>query len=169
MSEIACPSCGQERETVQGDYQYRESGLDNVWICGIEIFHCPCGESSALIPNILELHQTIAKCLLQQKRRLTGKEIRFLRKRMAMKGKDFAKLAGVDNATVSRWENEKEAPSDPADRFIRLFYAIRMELHREAEELIKNIFPEIKPGQPTIPIHVMADRMGHLSCSSECR
>ena len=37
---------------------------------------------------------------------------------------------GVGNATVSQWENEKEIHSDPADRFIRLFYAIRMELNR---------------------------------------
>lgn len=58
---------------------------------------------------------------------------------------------------------------DPTDRFIRLFYAIRMELHREAEELIKEVFPEIKPGQPAISIHVIADRTDHLSCTSECR
>jgi putative zinc finger/helix-turn-helix YgiT family protein len=170
MNPIKCPTCGRMQETIKGDYQYRESGLDNVLICGIEIFNCKnCGEESALIPNILELHKTIAKCLLTQKRRLTGKEIRFLRKHMAMQGKVFAELIGVDNATVSRWENGKENPSDIADRCIRMFYAIIMNLHEEANELIKNIFPVITSGQPEIPISVMASKMGKYICSKECQ
>ena len=170
MNPIKCPSCDQMQETTKGDYQYLESGLDNVLICGIELFNCKnCGEKSALIPNILEIHKTIGKCLLEQKRRLTGKEIKFLRKHMAMRGKVFAELIGVDNATVSRWENGKENPSDVADRCIRMFYAITMNLHEEANELIKNIFPLITSGQPEIPIFVMADKMGKYICSKECR
>lgn len=165
MSKIKCPNCGREQETFVGEYQYLESGLNNVIIEGIEIFRCPCGEHSALIPHIVELHKTIAKCLIEQTRPLNGKEIRFLRKNMGMKAMNFARLLGVDNATVSRWENDKEKHSDIVDRFIRLIYANEMGMYQEAEKLIKNILSDIDATKPHLPIFVMADKLGHFTCS----
>ena len=165
MSKVNCPNCGQEHETFMGEYQYVESGLDNVIIEGIEIFKCPCGEYSALIPHILELHKTIAKCLIEQMHPLSGKEIRFLRKNMGIKAMNFARILGVDNATVSRWENGKEKHSDIVDRFIRLIYANEMGMHQEAERLIKDILSDIDATKPQLPIVIMADKLGHFTCS----
>ena len=133
MRKIRCPVCKEEHETNLGDYLYLESGLDNVWLCGVEILRCSCGESP-LIPHPFAIHDAIAHCVLTQKASLGGKEIRFLRKRMAIKALEFARLLGVDNATVSRWENDKDKPSDQADRLIRLLYTNRMGLQKEAEE-----------------------------------
>ena len=107
MSEIVCPDCGKSQETFRGDYRYLESGLDNVIICDIELIKCSCGQESALIPKILAVHKAIANGLLEKETQLTGKEIRFLRKEMGLKGRDFADLVSVDNATLSRWENGK--------------------------------------------------------------
>ena len=168
MSPHKCLHCNEEYKTEIGDYHYLESGLDNFWICGVEIYQCACGESAA-IPNPMEVHRIMAKCLLMQNSPLTGKEIRFLRKHMVMKAIEFAKRIGVDNSTVSRWENGKETPSDIADRAIRLSCAVRLGYHKEAEELVNEVFPEISKGNLPIPYYLAADRSGHLTCSKGCR
>ena len=168
MSPHKCLRCNEEYRTEIGDYHYLESGLDNLWICGVEIYRCDCGESAA-IPNPIEIHRVIAKCLLMRRTPLTGKEIRFLRKHMVMKAIEFAKRIGVDNSTVSRWENGKEKPSDIADRAIRLSCAARLGYHREAELLFDEVFPEIAVDNLPNPIYLAADQSGHFTCSKECR
>lgn len=155
MSEIVCPNCGKSQETSRGNYRYLESGLDNVIICDIEMIKCSCGEESALIPGILAVHKAIANSLLEKETQLTGKEIRFLRKEMGLKGRDFANLVSVDNATLSRWENGKTKPSVKADRLLRVLYAIKM---KPAKELASITFKAISRGQPETPIHVMATK-----------
>jgi putative zinc finger/helix-turn-helix YgiT family protein len=152
MSEIVCPNCGKSQESFRGDYQYLESGLDNVTICDIEMIKCNCGDESALIPRILAVHEAISNCLLEKDTQLTGKEIRFLRKEMGLRGKDFANLVSIDNATLSRWENGKTKPSVKADRLIRVLYAIKM---KPAKELASITFKPISRGQSEIAIHVM--------------
>jgi putative zinc finger/helix-turn-helix YgiT family protein len=155
MSEIVCQDCGKSQETSRGDYRYLESGLDNVIICDIEMIKCSCGEESALIPGILAVHKAIANCLLEKETQLTGKEIRFLRKEMRLKGRDFANLVSIDNATLSRWENGKTKPSVKADRLIRVLYAIKM---KPAKELASITFKSISRGQSEIAIHVVTTK-----------
>jgi len=168
MSKHKCLRCGEPYRITTEDYHYLESGLDNLWICGVEVYRCQCGESAA-VPQPIEIHRAVAKCLLMSKTPLSGKEIRFLRKHIAMKAIDFAKRIGVDNATVSRWENAKEHPSDVADRAIRLACAARLEYFKEAKELFEDIFPEIGHDNPHIPMFIAADQLGRFSCTRECR
>ena len=152
MTDLICPKCGKLQETSRSDYKYLESGLDNVLICDIEMVKCSCGEECALIPGILAVHKAIANCLLEKETQLTGKEIRFLRKEMGLKGRDFANLVSIDNATLSRWENGKTKPSVKADRLIRVLYAVKM---KSAKELASITFKAISRGQSEIAIHVI--------------
>lgn len=168
MPKHNCLRCGEVYQTSIGDYHYLESGLDNLWLCDIEIYRCKCGESAA-IPQPLNIHRTIAKALLMRKTPLSGKEIRFLRKHMGMKAIEFAKRLGVDNSTVSRWENGKDNPSDAADRVIRLSCAVRLGYYDEAKQVFDDIFPEIGPDNPTVPIFIAANHLGKFSCVKECR
>ncbi len=168
MQTHKCLRCGQAYQITKEDYHYLESGLDNLWLCGVEVYRCECGEFAA-IPHPIEIHRAIAKCLLMSKTPLLGKEIRFLRKHIAMKAIAFAKRVGVDNATVSRWENGKESPSDAADRVIRLSCAVRLGYFEEAKQLFEDIFPEIGHDNPSIPMFIAADQLGRFSCVRECR
>jgi putative zinc finger/helix-turn-helix YgiT family protein len=168
MPKHKCLRCGEEYKIAIEDYHYLESGLDNLWLCGVQVYRCQCGISAA-IPQPIEVHRAIAKCLLMSKTPLSGKEIRFLRKHLAMKAIDFAKRIGVDNATVSRWENGKENPSDIADRAIRLACAARLEYYKEAKQLFEEIFPEIGQDRSSAPMFIAADQLGHFSCTRECR
>ena len=150
MKEINCPNCHRRHETKIGEYHYTESGLPNVWLLGIEVFECDCGERFAFIPCIQELHKLIARDLLTQENSLSGPEIRFLRKTMGLKAKDFAALIGVKNVTISRWEREEIAPPETTDRLIRLFYAANMNLPRIAQKLAKTTFRQPKKKQARI-------------------
>jgi putative zinc finger/helix-turn-helix YgiT family protein len=168
MLKHNCLRCGDPYKITTEDYHYLESGLDNLWLCNVEVYRCQCGESAA-IPQPIEIHRAIARCLLMSKSPLSGKEIRFLRKHIAMKAIDFAKRIGVDNATVSRWENGKENPSVIADRAIRLACAARLEYYKEAKQLFEEIFPEIAQDNPSVPMFIAADQLGRFSCTRECR
>lgn len=159
MNDLNCPNCHQNRQTHKGKYHYTESGLQNVWLIGVEVFECDCGEKFAFIPCVKELHKLIAEILLKQENQLSGREIRFLRKHMGLKSKDFAKELGVKNVTVSRWENGDFPPTESLDRLIRLLYAARMGLNEISMELIKNIFPKLKKGQKESPINFPIDRI----------
>ncbi len=134
------------RETHKEEYHYTECGLPNVWLRGVDVIECECGENFAFIPCLEELHKLIGKILIRKEEQLSGYEIRFLRKHMMLKSKDFAKELGVQNVTVSRWENGDSEPFESVDRLIRLIYAIKMGLRRTDKILVMNRFRNLKKG-----------------------
>jgi putative zinc finger/helix-turn-helix YgiT family protein len=164
MSDINCPNCQKKGQTHKTRHHYTESGLQNVWLEGVEVFECDCGEKFVFIPCAQEFHKLIAKILLKQESQLSGREIRFLRKHMGMKSKDFANELGVRPVTISRWENGDYSPSKALDKFIRLFYAANMGLEDVAKELVKDIFPKLKQGQKESPINVPMDEIIKEPC-----
>lgn len=163
MKEINCPNCQRNHETKIGEYHYTESGLPNVWLLGVEVFDCECGENFAFIPCIQELHKLIAQILLTQENSLSGPEIRFLRKTMGLKAKDFATFIGVKNVTISRWEHGEISPPETTDRLIRLFYAANMNLPEVAQELAKDTFRKPKRKQAQI-IRFPIDKLDRDAC-----
>jgi putative zinc finger/helix-turn-helix YgiT family protein len=165
MREITCPICQKKGKTHKGKYHYTESGLNHVWLIGVEIFKCECGEIFAFIPCVQELHKLMAEDLIKKEDQLSGREIRFLRKHMGLKAKDFAKELGVRNVTVSRWENGDYSPSESFDRFIRLLYAARMGLKEIALQLVEDVFPKLKKGQKESPINFPIDRVRKEVCA----
>jgi len=164
MSEINCPHCHLRGKTRKGKYHYTESGLQNVWLVGVEIFKCDCGEKFAFIPYVKELHKLIAEILLKQENQLSGRDIRFLRKHMGLKAKDFAERLGVKNVTVSRWEQGETIPPKTIDRLIRFFYASEMNLSELASAITKIKFRKHVRGQKESPINFPIDKIRKESC-----
>lgn len=106
-------------------YHFSDSGLRSVYLVGIKYFRCPCGREIAEIPAIKQLLSLIARDLVQKPQSLTGEEVRYLRKRLGSKQADFAKAIGMRPETMSRMENSDMAISERADKFIRLYYALK--------------------------------------------
>lgn len=107
-----CELCGGVMElrksTTAQPFKYSLSGLDNVFLAGIEVLHCPrCDVAIPVIPKIGELHKAIAGYLIFKTDLLSGKEIKFLRKNAGIPAKEFATLIEVDPAHLSRVENGK--------------------------------------------------------------
>jgi len=123
-------------------YHYKESGLDNVYLEGVEIFLCPsCNEELVSIPAVPELHSLIGKHLIEKKSLLNGKEIRFLRKNAGLSAKHFSKKMGVNNSAMSCWENGEQRLTSSNDRLIRLIYSGVKNL--PIQHLVNDNFEEI--------------------------
>ncbi|UOO87049.1 helix-turn-helix domain-containing protein [Neisseria arctica] len=103
-------------------YQYKLSGLDNVWLVnGYTIEQTPYGEA-VHIDHANELDTVIALELVKQQDALTAAEFRFIRQQLGMSQSDVGAFMGVDNQTVARWE-KKETPLPPyADRLMRVLF-----------------------------------------------
>jgi len=149
---MKCPNCKSELTCASGDYHYKECGLDNVYLVGIEIHTCPCGEEVINLPMVAELHTLIALNLIKKKSALNGKEIRFLRKNLGLTAKKISEIIGIDNSTISRWENGTQAISNTHDRFLRLLYLNIKEIPPEKiRHLIQEDFAGISPEQIETP------------------
>jgi putative zinc finger/helix-turn-helix YgiT family protein len=117
---MKCPNCRQQMETRRENHRYSESGLDNVYLEGIEVHSCKCGERVVSIPKLAQLHEVIAFAVAKQPARLNGQQVRFLRKYLGWSGVQFAEVLGVDPTTVSRWETGAASMGSGAERFLRL-------------------------------------------------
>src|SRR5689334_23100234 len=102
---MTCEECGGtmrvRRELVPFD---KPIGLPNVQLQTL-VARCPkCSAYEVLIPNLEGLHQAIGRALVAKQARLSGHEIRFLRKIFGWSASDFAEHMGATPETVSRWE-----------------------------------------------------------------
>ena len=117
---MKCLECGGKMTTTRENYRPKELGL-SVILKDLEVRRCPqCGAEEVVIPKIEQLHKILARTLVRKKGKLTGEQVRFLRKYLGWSQGDFARHAGVARETVSRWENDREPFTGTADRFLRL-------------------------------------------------
>ncbi len=123
---MKCEACGELMRSTRENYNYSASGLPYVTLVHVEVRRCKaCGEHEVVIPRIAQLHRAIALSVVNKRPRLTGAEVRFLRKYLGWSGADFAKHMGVAAESVSRWENERDKMAATADRLLRLMVATR--------------------------------------------
>ena len=153
---MKCPECNSEMVRKTESHHYTESGLDDVYLKGIEICKCSCGEKIVNIPAMPELHSLLSLSLIKKTSLLNGKEIRFLRKNMDLTAKKLSKYIGVDNATLSRWETGNQAIDKSHDRLLRLIYSnIKHLSPEETRHLIEKDFEKIQPEQKAVPPHTI--------------
>lgn len=129
-----CENCGGEYKTLKNQTIHAPklvAGNDNLYLESMMVEKCEqCGDTSPYFPTSDEFFATIARAIVLQPYFLTGGEIKFLRKDRGMKAKDFAALLHIDPATLSRWEDDKQARSPQNDALIRLLY---VQLYNEQE------------------------------------
>jgi putative zinc finger/helix-turn-helix YgiT family protein len=88
---------------------------------GVTIAACPkCGDTEVSIPRMGKIHRTIARALTNSPARLTGAELRFLRKHLGLSGTEFARYLHTDKTKTSKWETEVDKIGPATDRLIRL-------------------------------------------------
>jgi putative zinc finger/helix-turn-helix YgiT family protein len=133
----------KRRANFERPYHFLESGLDNVFLVGINIYSCKdCNEELPEIPNISQLHDTIAGALVAKPVILTGSEIRFLRKNLGLKATELAKALDTTAVSVSRWETGEQEVGKENDKLIRYFYLRCKEEktnHRIQGELVEQL------------------------------
>lgn len=109
-SEI-CPGCGRATATsrILPSYQYRESGLSNLWLSGgvIQTNCRRCGETFIAIPREFQLLQVIALELLMEPRHLTGEEIRYVRRACHLTQGELGAALRKRRETVAERESKR--------------------------------------------------------------
>lgn len=121
LDTVLCSNCSQPAKVVHGNYQFKESGLENIVLCGIELVKCShCGNEDPIIPGMDDLFRTIALALVTKPYRLAGEEVRFLRKYMGLTGDGFSRLLHIDKTTLSKWENNDDPVGTQSDLAIRM-------------------------------------------------
>jgi putative transcriptional regulator len=112
------------RSSAAETYHYKECGLDYIYLAGgFHYVDGPGGRRQVVIKNIDQLQEAIGRMLIEDKKNLSGREIRFLRHEMLMSQATLAKLLEVSEQAVHRWEKGKtgQVPK-PAEALIRLLY-----------------------------------------------
>lgn len=123
----------------QAAFHYVSCGLRNIWLRnGFEISQTPYGEAVA-IHNLKGLHKAIGLDLVRNKPRLTGGEVRFLRKEMDLPQAQLAKMLAVSENTIRAWENDRQAITGPAERILRQLFLEYANERSELRELIDRI------------------------------
>lgn len=101
-------------------YHYTESGLRNVWLRnGFTVHKTPYGDGVA-IEDVAGLHKALALSLVMKPSKLSGTEIRFLRKEMEMSQAALAACLSANVQTVATWEKGKAKIPGPADKMLRI-------------------------------------------------
>ena len=143
---MKCDACGDPMISARENYSYTASGLPYVTLIGVEVRRCKaCGEHEVVLPKIEQLHRAIALAVVGKRPRLTGAEIRFLRKYLGWSGADFAKHMGVTPESVSRWENERDQMGAVADRLLRLMVVTRAPVSEYPLDTLAELEDEASP------------------------
>jgi DNA-binding transcriptional regulator YiaG len=130
---------------VRGSYQFKESGLDYVYLKGIDLVKChDCGTIDPIIPHINELMRVVALAVIARPYRLAGEEVRFLRKFLGKTGAEFSGIVSVDITTLSKWENNEDPVGEQSDRLIRAVVLALDDKLKERSRDVINSFPQIE-------------------------
>lgn len=147
---MICPNCSTEMFKTTGQYQYRECGLDYVFLNNVSMFFCDeCAVTFPLLPNPEELVKLIAEHLIIQASRLDGDAVLFLRKAIGLRGQDLATILKVDRVTVSRWENKNTQIDGLCDFKLRLAAIDRVCLPSEQRKLRESVVNVIQHEYPS--------------------
>ena len=120
---MKCIECGAEMVTKRENAPFK--ALPGTVLVGVEVSRCPkCGWTETAIPAMDELVRTLAGAVIRKRARLTGDEVRFLRKYLGYSSADFAKRIGSAPSTVSKWENGAQPVGLHSDLLLRAMVAL---------------------------------------------
>ncbi len=137
-----CSNCGTLVKPVICTHHYKESGLPNVYLQGVEVADCAaCGNTDITIPHPRKVHRAITLAIAKSPARLTGRELRFLRTHLGYSGDQLAAYLHTDKTKISKWEKGEDRIGPSNDRLIRLLVAAL------DQDLVENI--------PVIAAHLL--------------
>lgn len=118
---------------------YTSCGLDYIWLRnGYTAIPTNYGEATS-VHDIEGLHRAIGLYLINNVPRLSGPEIRFLRKELDLSQTDLANFLNVSESTIRAWENDRSKISGPAEILLRALYQEKTNENKAINDLLKRI------------------------------
>jgi putative transcriptional regulator len=111
-----------DEEPPQEPIRYTGCGLDDIWLAsGYETEELD-GETVISVNDLDGLLVAIGRYLVQRKKILSSKEIRFLRLQMDLTQSGLARLVGCDAQQIARYEKGQNKMPGSVDRLLRMLY-----------------------------------------------
>lgn len=124
---------------MKGAFHYTSCGLRNVWLKnGFTEKDTPYGKAIS-IHNLNNLHRVIGLYLADNKPRLSGAEVRFLRKELDISQGHLAQILGVGETSVRGWEKNRPSITRPAERMLRVLYREHVEGDGSVRDLVERL------------------------------
>lgn len=120
-------------------FHYTSCGLRNVWLKNGFVEKVTAYGKAISIHNIEGLHRAIGLYLAGNKPRLSGAEVRFLRKELDMSQAHLAQVLGVAETSVRGWEKHRTQITKPAERILRLLYREHVSGDGTVRELVERL------------------------------
>ena len=142
MRKETCHNCGSDEVTVRTtNYHFKEVGVP-VTLMDVDVVECRrCGNIDPVIPDLNGMMHVIAFAIISQPCKMSGREIRFVRKYLGMNGRKFSELLRIDPTTLSKWENGDDEIGAQSDRLIRLLATtMSKDLRPKSEALVTAIW-----------------------------
>ncbi len=118
-------------------YHYTECGLRNVWLKNGYVIHNTPGGEGVSIQDAEGLHQLIGRRLAHRPK-LTGAELRFLRKEIGMSQRALGGLLGTSEQNISLWERRGRMPK-VSDRMVKIIYLEHLDGNVHVRKMIENL------------------------------
>lgn len=120
-------------------YQYRECGLDNIWLVnGYQIHDTAYGQGVSFV-RADALDAAIAKALTEKPAPLTGREFRFLRIMLDLSQKTVGELMGKEAQTVALWEKADTLKPDVDFLFRHIYRQTAIDRNDNYRELVERL------------------------------
>lgn len=121
-------ACTHEWENAAiAQYETRELGVPLLIVNTVQKNTCKrCGEVSHNIPYPERLIAAAAVARIRFPEKLSGAEIRFVRKALMWTAKDMGEHIQVAAETISRWENDKAPMAPGHEKMLRLLAGIHL-------------------------------------------
>ena len=159
MKKPECSNCGAEARIVRGDYEFKETGLRDIVLLDIQLIKCgKCRNVDPILSGVDDLMELIAVAILQKQFRLSGEELRFLRKHIGLSQEEFSKLLHVDKTTLSKWENNEHPIGIQSDLWARtIVTSHNKELAKRATDHIR-AFEKIADQEKRVRVEIDTEK-----------
>lgn len=132
------------RDVVREPHHYKACGLDDVYLLnGFTVEETDYGRGVS-VHNVEDLHQAIGLRVISDKKPLSAREFRFLRKQMGFTQEQLAKRLRVDAQTVARYEKDQTAIPGATDAVLRFLYAVYLIPEAQRMEVLNELAEELE-------------------------
>jgi YgiT-type zinc finger domain-containing protein len=121
-----CVECGTPQTLKRSNIPYPESGLDDVLLLNVPVWVCKNSHEEVEIPAVEDLYNLLAYLVVRQVAPLSGRDLRFLRKRFGLTARQFAAQIGCTPEWISQIENGRAAIDRPKELLFRLSFGVKL-------------------------------------------